>query len=143
VAKSGSGKPSPKHKKSYDEIAAELKFIKGNRRSESIATVTQNICKWGGLSFIAYCASSATIALAGQTTVANIGVQILGNMRVSVGLAWTCGIVGVIYGLRQRKLRKDVIERYAGLKADHEKEIDPRRSSSRLTARGDTPAEAI
>ena len=132
-----------KNKKSYEELEAELRFQKRVRRSETIAVLGQSAFKWGGLAYIAYCTSQAVSALAGQATVTNIAIELLGNMHVSVALAWVFGIVAIIYGLGQRKLRKDVIERLAGRNASLEREIDSRRSSSLLTVRGDTPEDAI
>jgi p-aminobenzoyl-glutamate transporter AbgT len=129
--------------RSYEEIEAELKFLKRGRKAETIAVLGQSAFRWGGLAYIAYCGSEAVRVLAGEATTAKIGIELVGNMHVSVAIAWSFGVAGIIYGFAQRKLRKDVIERLAGRTSKLEKEIDIRRSSSRLTARGDTPEEIL
>jgi hypothetical protein len=51
-------------------------------------------------------------------------------------------IAGAIaYGKYQAKLRRDDVERLSRYKEDYERLVDPKRSSSRLTARGDTRPE--
>ena len=80
-------------------------------------------------------------ALAGRTTISDIVVNFLGNFRVSEGLAWALGAGGTGYGLLQRKLRRDTIERLQGRVKTMEQEYDPNRSSSNLTSRGTTPGD--
>jgi p-aminobenzoyl-glutamate transporter AbgT len=126
----------------YEELQAELRFIKRGRRAETIAVLGQSAFRWGGLAFIAYRGSAAVSALAGQETTTNVALELFANMHVSVALAWSFGVTGIIYGAIQRKLRKDVIERLTKRITELEKEIDRRRSSSRLTPRGNTPEES-
>lgn len=130
-------------KKTYAEIEAELKFLKRSRRSDAIAAVGQAAFKYGAIVGVAYYGYKSVSALAGQATNANLMIELFGNSHVAVAIGWTFGIGGIIYGRRQRSLRKDVIERLSGRIAAYEKEIDIRRSSSRLTVRGDTPEDAI
>lgn len=80
-------------------------------------------------------------ALAGHTTLADISVMVgaIVEGRTSEVLAWLFGTAGVSYGYYQRKLRRDVTERLASRTSSLEGRIDRRRSSSRLTTRGETP----
>lgn len=48
------------------------------------------------------------------------------------------GIAGIMYGIKQSKLRKDTIERLQGSNKALELKVDPGRSSSKLTKRGET-----
>ena len=81
-------------------------------------------------------------ALAGDVTVADIGVgvRILGNVKVSTILCTAVGVLGTVYGLQQRSLRKSTTERLTARIEDLERRIDPKRSTSGLTSRGDTPS---
>ena len=50
-------------------------------------------------------------------------------------------MLALIYGVLQRKLRRDAIQRLHGRVEALEKERDPSRTSSTLTSRGDTRRE--
>lgn len=56
-------------------------------------------------------------------------------------LAIIVGIVGILYGRLQAKLRKDTVEHLQGPKIRRELSVDPRRSTSALTTRGETRPE--
>lgn len=47
-------------------------------------------------------------------------------------------LMGLSYGKRQGKLRKDVVEQMHQYQLRYEESLDPKRSSSKLTTRGDT-----
>lgn len=111
------------------------------RASEGWVSVLNNLIKWGGLFGISFCAYLSVTALAGTTTAADIGIKFLADVRVSEAVAWIFGGSGVAYGLRQRKLRRDTVERIQPRVEGLEKQIDPGRSSSKLTKRGETPPE--
>lgn len=128
-------------KKTYEQLEAELKLLKKGQTTSAITVLGTAAFKWGALVWISYYAFRAVEALAGQQTFANIVLDILGHVTVQIGFGWACGAGGVLYGWRQRKLRKDVVERLSGRIADLERQLDSRRSSSRLTPRGDTRPE--
>lgn len=88
--------------------------------------------------FVAWCAKEATIALAGLKTEANIAVSFLNKTELAVTLGWMVGLGGVAYGNRERKLRKKTVARLEGRVRNFELGLDPTRSSSGLTAEGDT-----
>ena len=125
--------------KSKAQLEAEISFLRSSRNRRDIATVLNNLIRWGTVAFIAYEAQQSIVALAGHETDAN--VNFLGKLDVSVSIAWMFGIGGSVYGWWQRKLRKDAIERIQEQKMILEKEIDHRRTSSKLTPRGDTRPE--
>ena len=93
---------------------------------------------WGGTVTVVYLIGRMVSALAGQTTLADIAVQFLmaGNLRefASYGIAGG----GIVYGLRERRLRKSVIRHLSKRKVTLERHLDPNRSSSQLTETGET-----
>ncbi len=80
-------------------------------------------------------------ALAGQVTLAQIGISFLGNLTLSQSLAYIFGTGGVIYGYGEHKLRQRTIRRLGPKRKELEVSIDPRRTSSRLTEKGETNPE--
>jgi hypothetical protein len=127
--------------KTAAELRAENRLLKQYRGSENIVSVINNLIRWGGAVAIAYFAFRSILALAGQHTAADIGIKFLADVRVSEALAWIFGGSGIAYGWRQRKMRRDTVERIQGRVEAYEKVIDPRRSSSSLTKRGETRPE--
>ena len=95
----------------------------------------------GALVLIAREAAKVLIEYAGKETSADIAMSLFGNLEVSLTLTLFVGAGGFFYGLWQRKLRKDTIERLQGRNQELESMIDSKRSSSNLTARGETRKE--
>lgn len=124
--------------KSRNQLESELQLIKNQRRADNITTVINNLIKWAGLVAIFYIAYLSIVALSGKYTVADIGINILANVTISQALAWIFGTGGILYGVRQRLLRRKNVERLQQRIKDLEKGYDPRRTSSGLTTRGDT-----
>jgi hypothetical protein len=83
----------------------------------------------------------AVQALSGKQTAANIGVNVLANLSISEALAWVLAGGSIIYGQRQAKLRRDTTERMHGRNKVLEERVDPGRTSSQLTTRGQTSPE--
>jgi hypothetical protein len=127
--------------KTKAELEAELKALRGARRSEGFVSIANNAIRWGGLVLIARYAFLSIETLAGQTTNANFLLNFLGNVEISVALSWLAMAGAVMYGVWQRHLRRDTVERLQKRNHQLEKLIDDRRSSSRLTERGDTRPE--
>jgi hypothetical protein len=130
-----------KSNKTRAELETELRLLKSAKRSDAIVLLGRDFIKYGGYVWMAYYAYLSIDALAGNVTFASIVIDVLGSTGISVALGWLFGVVGITYGLFQRKLRKDVVERLAGRIKKYEMEKDKRRSSSRLTERGDTRPE--
>jgi hypothetical protein len=128
-------------KRTAAELRAENQLLRQTRATDGLVSVFNTLIKFGSLSFIAYCGYRSIETLAGKTTMANIGINVLGQLRVSETLAWALGGGGMTYGVYQRKLRRDAIEHLSKRSHKDERQIDPGRSSSRLTSRGTTPAE--
>lgn len=120
------------------ELEAENRFLRKRGRAEAVTSVINNVIRWGGLVWVASYAYRAVEALAGQRTVADLGLRFLTDVRVSTLAAWLVGASAVMYGWRQRGLRRSAIERMSSRIQELERQFDHKRSSSRLTPRGDT-----
>ncbi len=127
--------------KSRAELQAELRVLRRYRVGDSVASVLRELVRWGAVSFCAYMGFRCVAVLAGKITMAEIGVRVLGSLRVSEAVAWIFGAGGVGYGLRQRRLRRQTIERLSTRIQELERGIDPKRTSSHLTPRGETSPE--
>ena len=106
-----------------------------------VGSVLNAIIPWAGAGIVAFYLYSSVATLAGRYTFAQIGVSFLGDFKLSEAFAYLFGTGGVAYGLRQRKLRENNIERMAARLSAYETVQDPKRSSSRLTPRGQTRPE--
>lgn len=94
-----------------------------------------------GVCFMAWCGRLIAADLAGQITSANIALNVLGSLEVSVTLAWLAGGGGVAYGVSQNRLRKRTVKRLSSRLQELETHVDPRRSTSALSSNGDTNPE--
>jgi hypothetical protein len=119
----------------------ELEYLHKGKRIDRTADVLGLVVKYGSLALIAYFAASVLKSFAGETTFADIGVKFVGDLKVSDVVFAALAGGGVTYGYRQRKLRRDTIEAMAPQQRAREEQLDPRRSSSNLTARGTTRPE--
>lgn len=125
-------------RKSYEDLAAELKVLKRQKMGGGFASVINNMVLWGGICTIAYFTYKSIDSLAGQRTDANIGVVLLGSLKLSEVFAFLFGGGGVVYGWKERSLRKSTIERLQNRIKKLETSVDPNRTSSGLTPKGDT-----
>ncbi len=116
----------------------ELKYHQRLKIIDSATALCQSTIRFGAFVVVSYFVYHAVLALAGKATFADIGVRVLGDIRISETFAWGAGATGVFYGLRQRKLRRDKTDYLQGRIRKLETDLDPGRSSSRLTTRGTT-----
>lgn len=127
-----------KDTRSRAELLAEIKFL---RQDRWITIIGSNIntfiraLKWIAIMYFVYLSIQS---LAGHTTFANIALQVLTDFRFERIVSYTLGGGGIIYGLRERRLRKQAIEQLETRATSAEKLIDSRRSSSLLTVTGET-----
>ena len=92
---------------------------------------------------IALVANNAVTAIAGKTTIADVGVNLVTDIRISETVSYLLGALGIGYGLKQRKMRKRSIVVQSKRITDLEAKVDPVRSSSELTETGDTRTEDL
>jgi hypothetical protein len=124
--------------KSRAELLAEVSLLRRWRGSGAFASVVNNIVRWGGLVCIVYWIYRSVDALAGNVTTASIGLNIVGDVRLSDIFGYLFGGSGIAYGLSQRHLRRRTIYQLQARIKELEAHIDPRRTSSGLTTRGAT-----
>jgi hypothetical protein len=125
------------HASSQYEVDA---VVRARIYDQLFATIN-TLIKFSSLVLMLYFVRGMIHDLAGRYTFADIGIKFLGDFRISEALAYIFGVGGIAYGRGQRKLRKERIEDLSSKKAQLEKIIDPDRTSSRLTKRGDTNPE--
>lgn len=124
--------------KTRAQLEAENKLLRRRNLASGLASILNNLIRWGGLVAIAYFLYRSVDALAGERTIADIGVNFNTKISVSEVLAWIFGISGIGYGYRQNDLRCTTIERLQGRIRELETHIDPQRTSSNLNQRGET-----
>lgn len=127
--------------KSKAQLEAELKMLRSSKTAEGWITIGQSTIRWTAIVFIVRYAYLAIEILSGKSTTADIGINFLANINISVALAWCAGLGGIAYGKHQSKLRKDTVERLQNRIQELELNSDPSRSSSNLTPRGETRPE--
>jgi|SRR5208282_2641212 len=124
-----------------EQLELRLRYQAKFRRYEIIATSVQLAFPWGALCFIAYMAYLSVSALAGQTTLAKLGLAVAGNVNVNQAFAWLLSALFGGYGLNERRLRRKTVKRLGTENSELAKLIDPKRSSSHLTVKGTTRRE--
>lgn len=114
------------------------------KRLQVIATIVHSLIRWTGGVLLAYLGYRSIDTLAHGATTADIGIRFFTDVRISTVLAWTVAAGGALYGQKERKLRRDTVERLSERIRILEAHIDPGRTTSMLTARGDTnPGDVI
>lgn len=120
----------------------ELEYKYKHRRLDLVATFIQvTIPSLAGVAVV-WLITASVDRLAGKFTIADIGIKFLGDLRISEAVAYvlTAGFGG--WALMERKLKGDTIQRLSKRVVELERQIDPGRTSSRLTERGTTsPAD--
>lgn len=127
--------------KTKGQLETELRVLRKARFSEGTVAVFLSVIRWGAIVLIARYAYMAIDTLAGKTTIAELFVQFFSQLEVSTKISWVVAVGGFAYGWKQRRLRKDTVERLQSRIQALEKRTDPGRSTSHLTPRGDTRPE--
>jgi hypothetical protein len=132
-------------KKSKAALESKNRALWKGQVADRITTIVTYLIRWGSLvlivRYITGTISETTIGLAGKTTLADIGIRFVGDLKLSEAAAYIFGVGGVGYGWKQRNLRRDSLQHLHPRAQKYEESIDPARSSSRLTPRGDTRPE--
>ena len=115
------------------EQSTKLAGIKVTATADVIMTLTQYAC----IAFAFYCFKEAVHDLAGQTTVAKLVLDLAANLTANEWFAYICALGGSAYGGVRHRQWKTMCERMGPAKTAREKAIDPGRSGSKLTARGE------
>lgn len=153
-----------KTKKTREELAVENRFLRANHAANNLTKVVQDLVKYGAYTAIAFYVYLGIASLAGRKTEADINVNASASGEFAVGqsehpgeaesalgglpqavilLSLLFGVGGVLYGRNQARLRQQVIERFHQYQLKAEQAIDPHRTSSKLTPRGQTRPEDV
>jgi hypothetical protein len=125
--------------KTRAQLEAENEMLRGVHRWNAISDMFRTTVRTLGGVVIAFWVYKTAAVLAGHSTDASFFLGVLSDIKVSQGLLAAFGLGGLSYGARQRHLRKKNIERLEGRLRELEQMVDPGRSSSLLTRRGETP----
>jgi len=137
--------------KSERELQHDSRVKQAAIWAKVISDIATGLIKWGSIAFVAWCVSQAVIPFAGKISIADLGfrgelnvpaidelVELLKSC-VTVGvLGLVVGVGGILFGRRERRLRQNVIADLSPYQQKLESMLDPQRSSSRLTPRGET-----
>ena len=96
------------------------------------------IAMWLGIGWCAHEISKTFIAYAGRDSIADLTLRVLANISVVWELSLTLSGISVTLYVRERKLHRDTRERLTARVTELELKIDPKRTSSHLTPRGQT-----
>ena len=125
--------------------AALIARLRVDRRYDLAARVAGLLIgrglKWGFFAFLVWEARQAIEALAGRTTLTSLILSLGTDVKVVAGVSWAASLALGIWVFLERRLRKGITERLTVRIKDLELQIDRKRSSSELTARGDTRPE--
>lgn len=112
-------------------------------RAEQRGITTRYAIKYGSLAFLGVCGTVMAYFLGGESTakIAESVSKVFAADPIGRGLPWVLTFGSIFYGGLQRKLRRDHIEEASGRFKALESKIDPERTSSNLTVRGDTAPE--
>ncbi|MDD5063990.1 MAG: hypothetical protein PHQ35_04415 [Phycisphaerae bacterium] len=125
-------------KKTSSELKAENRLLRQFNISSVVASVLNNLMKYGTVCFVFWMLYCCVDSLSGKITDANILVKFFGSLKANNGVAYIFGGCGLLYGMGERRLRKRTIGRLEGRIQKYEQQLDPNRSSSKLGADGDT-----
>jgi hypothetical protein len=103
--------------------------------------VLQTLIKWGGLAAIAYFCYKSVECLSGKTTLSNIVVSVLGDLRINQWLAYAVGTGGCVWAVGERAIRRKRVAELSKRTIELESALDKNRSSSTLPTTGKTRAE--
>lgn len=127
-----------------EEQTRRIKIVQG---FALVGGLGNSLLKYGSISSVAYYAFRTIKELAGKNTFAeltfNSAINWIANDYMASALGLVFGFSGIYYGVREARLRKDAIERLSVYQERYERELDPKRSSSKLTTRGETRPEDL
>lgn len=123
--------PQPRNK-------AEGEYFLRYKKWDIVADAVHLIIPWGSFIAIFVLLYLMVDRLAGKMTLADIGMSVKADVKVSDVVAYIFGGCGTLYGYKERRLRHKKTEELAAYASQLEASIDPNRTSSKLTKKGTT-----
>lgn len=124
--------------KTKKDLELENKYLRKSQFASNATLIIRDIIRYGALVLVGYFAYLSIDSLAGKTTLANLAMNVIGDLKIGEWFAYLFGASGIGYGLLQRRDRKATVSRLQGHTKEVEQVLDAKRSSSLLTATGDT-----
>lgn len=112
-------------------------------RSQIFITLGSKFIKSIGFVLVAYYIYLSIDSIAGKNTVLNIYAKLLAHISIIEKFSYVAGGGGICYGLYQRKMRRNEVKRLSDRNKGLERKFDKGRTSSNLTADGNTPPEDL
>lgn len=132
-----------KDPRTREQLIAEVDRLRQGYIGQEIGSTIRTAVMAGCVGFVAWCGKEVVASLAGMDTNAHIVVNVLSRLEVAAALSLGVGAAGVMYGLAQRKLRRDTVQRLQSRIQVFERRADPARSSSLLMPDGTTNPEDL
>jgi hypothetical protein len=129
------GKKDPPKKLDERSYRLRVKVV------DLIGAAINNSIKYGSILGIAYFLQRSIVALAGRTTLADIGISFLGNLTFAQTTETILTGGSILWALKERRLRREKTEYFSDRVKKLETMIDSKRSSSHLTTQGTTRPE--
>ena len=127
--------------KTENNVDTELEIRRIEARTDMVISVSSNLFKCVTIVLVAYFAYRSIDSLAGEITDANFIVGLFSDKYFANVVCILAAVSGILYGRKQSKLRKDVVERFHKYMKNEELAVDPNRSSSHMDARGENRLE--
>ena len=138
-------KAARKDSRSRDDLVKEIEFLRRGGWAGQMGPTLRWVVAGLTIVAVAYLVSETIVGVArefaGKDTKADVAYRLLSDISVGMSLSVAFGLAGTGLAIRERKLRKQTVERLAKRNAELEAKIDAHRSSSQLTSRGDTNPE--
>ena len=127
--------------KTENHVDTELEIRRIETRADMLISVSSHLFKFLTVAVLAYFGYMSIDSLAGEITNANFIVGLFSDKNFANVVCTLAAVCGILYGRKQSKLRKDVVERYHKYMKNEEEAVDPNRSSSHMDARGENRLE--
>lgn len=132
---------APNRREGVTQLGVPPEHLVRLRIIDAIDANFRLLIKWGVLGLIAFFAYRSMVVLAGKTTLADIAVRFMADIRMGSTIGYVVGGGGLLYGRNQKRLKERAILNLSPKLVEREMALDPERSSSGLTPRGRTRPE--
>lgn len=127
--------------KTENNVDTELEIRRIETITDMVTSVSSHLFRFLIVAVVAYFGYKSIDSLAGEITDANFIVGLFSDKYFANVVCILAAVSGILYGRKQSKLRKDVVERYHEYMKNEEEAVDRNRSSSHMDARGEKRLE--
>ncbi len=120
-----------------DEVRVDVEVQKLHIKLNALASIVNTLIKSGSVVAIVYLIYKMVYVLSGKTTNAYFWVKIITSISVGEKLSYLFGTLGILYGIFERRLRKNKVKRLSERIKTLEQFIDKKRTSSMLNTDGE------